>query len=98
MLTHTAMRDALKLLGLNECYHQVTLIQNPDDAKLWKQAFAAKYHGQGRPFNSDDWDALLGHCQAVCDIPAMHFAEELMDAYPDAKVILTHRDLDAWHK
>lgn len=36
--------------------------------------------------------------QAVCDIPAICFAEELIRAYPDAKVIITHRDLDSWHK
>ncbi len=40
---------------------------------------------------------LLGHCQAVCDVPAACFATELMEAYPDAKVILTNRDIDAWY-
>lgn len=92
------MRDALKLLGFNECYHQVTLIHNPDDATLWKQAMDAKHNSRDKPFQKEDWDALLGHCQAVCDIPAMHFAEELMETYPDAKVILTNRNIDAWHR
>jgi hypothetical protein len=34
--------------------------------------------------------------EAVCDVPAACFAEELMTAYPNAKVILTNRDIDAW--
>ena len=36
--------------------------------------------------------------QAVCDVPAACFPEELIAAYPEAKIILTNRDIDAWHK
>ena len=35
--------------------------------------------------------------KAVCDIPAIAFASDLIHAYPDAKIILTNRDVDAWH-
>jgi hypothetical protein len=41
---------------------------------------------------------LLGHAMAVTDAPASVFAAELIQAYPDAKVILNHRDIDAWHR
>ena len=36
--------------------------------------------------------------QAVSDWPACAFAKELIEAYPEAKVILTNRDVDSWHK
>lgn len=36
--------------------------------------------------------------QAVSDWPACAFAKELIEAYPEAKVILTVRDVDSWHK
>lgn len=37
--------------------------------------------------------------QAVSDWPCANFADELIEAYPDAKVILTVRDsVDQWHK
>lgn len=36
--------------------------------------------------------------QAVSDFPAAIFAEEFVRAYPDAKVILSTRDEDAWYK
>lgn len=36
--------------------------------------------------------------QAVIDIPAVIFPQELIAAYPQAKVILTTRDEDTWHK
>jgi Sulfotransferase domain len=36
--------------------------------------------------------------QAVLDVPAVLFAEELIAAYPDAKIILTNRNVDSWYK
>lgn len=36
--------------------------------------------------------------QAVTDIPAACFAEELITAYPEAKIILTTRSAESWHK
>jgi len=35
--------------------------------------------------------------KAVCDWPAICFAKELIEAYPEAKVILTTRNVDTWH-
>jgi len=35
--------------------------------------------------------------QAVCDFPSCAFAEELIATYPDAKVILTNRPVEAWY-
>lgn len=90
-----ALRDALKILGLNECYHQTTLIQNPQDGAIWLRALQTR--GTSNAFGRKEWDALLGHCQAVCDVPAVHFAKELMDVYPEAKVVLTSRDVEKWH-
>lgn len=31
-------------------------------------------------------------------MPAAYFAEELIKAYPDAKVILTERPYESWYK
>jgi len=63
---------------------------------MWHDALNAKYHGIGE-FGRKEWDQLLGDCQAVCDWPACAFAKELIEAYPNAKVILTTRDVDPWH-
>jgi len=41
----------------------------------------------------------MGHSLAVADAPASVFAAELIEAYPDAKIVLNYRkDIDAWHK
>lgn len=36
--------------------------------------------------------------KAVTDAPAICFAAELIAAYPEAKVILTNRDIDSWYE
>jgi hypothetical protein len=88
----------MKQLGYVDTYHMMnTSIENPPDALMWMDALCAKYDKQGKPFTRDDWDQLLGNSQAVCDWPAIAFAKELIEAYPEAKVVLTNRDVDSWH-
>ncbi|GAB7323398.1 hypothetical protein MBLNU13_g05857t1 [Cladosporium sp. NU13] len=90
---------ALRLLGINECYHGwQPLFENPRDNEMWMEALEAKYDGKGKPYGRAEFDKLLGHCQGVSDMPAILFAEELIAAYPEAKVILTHRNFDTWYK
>ncbi|KAI1634608.1 P-loop containing nucleoside triphosphate hydrolase protein [Biscogniauxia mediterranea] len=92
-----SMRAAMKQLGYVDTYHMMNCsIENPPDALLWMDALRAKYDGIGE-FTRKDWDKLLGNAQAVCDWPACAFAKELIEAYPEAKVVLTGRDVDSWH-
>ena len=92
-----ALRVALKELGYEDCYHMMSAsVENPPDCLMWQDALSAKYDGVGT-FGREQWDQLLGHCQAVCDWPAVAFAKELIQAYPEAKVILTTRDVDSWY-
>ncbi|KAJ5335918.1 uncharacterized protein N7506_003940 [Penicillium brevicompactum] len=72
-----------------------SIMQNPKDADMWTEAFRGKYHG-GRPYERKDWDQLLGHVEAITDFPGAVFVEELTQAYPDARVVLTLRDPDDW--
>lgn len=96
--SHAAVRTALRSLGYLETYHmRAASTETPRDNEFWMRAIKAKWDGEGT-FEKEDWDQLLGHCQAVCDLPAAAFAAELIAAYPDAKVILTNRDPDSWHR
>lgn len=62
------MRQAMKDLGYVDTYHMMsTSIENPPDALMWRDAFAAKYDGVGK-FGKEQWDQLLGHCQVRRDI------------------------------
>ncbi|KAE8144745.1 P-loop containing nucleoside triphosphate hydrolase protein [Aspergillus avenaceus] len=47
-------------------------------------------------YEREEFDRLLGPYDAVLDIPASLFWEDLYQAYPDAKVILTTRDPETW--
>lgn len=67
------------------------------DVELWIQALEAKYEGKGSHFGREQWDSILGHCKAITDIPGAFFATELVEAYPEAKVILTTRTPESWH-
>ena len=44
---------------------------------------------QEAPIELTDW-------QAITDIPCIMFAEELIEAYPEAKFLITTRDEDSW--
>ena len=65
---------------------------------LLRESIQAPVLGKGVPYGRAEFDKLLGHCQGVSDMPAILFAEELIAAYPEAKVILTHRNFDTWYK
>lgn len=92
----SSMRVALTHMGLSEIYHMTSIMQDPDDAQWWLRAGDAKWKNRGT-FTKEDWEQLLGHCQAVCDLPAAAFADELIASYPEAKVVILNRDVDKWY-
>ncbi|KAJ5114018.1 hypothetical protein N7456_002552 [Penicillium angulare] len=94
-----SLRTALEILGYNQTYHGYSAaFENPRDCDMWLQAMSAKFDKRGKRFGRAEFDQLLGHCQAVTDVPAVCFAQELIEAYPEAQVILTWRDVDVWYE
>ncbi|KAJ0419366.1 hypothetical protein BJY00DRAFT_314199 [Aspergillus carlsbadensis] len=93
----TALYAALNELGYT-CYHmaEAALDYRNDSLKHWQNAIIAKYYDLGEEYKGKDFDKMLWRYDAVTDIPSTLFAEELMDAYPDAQIILTTRDVDEW--
>lgn len=66
----------------------------------WSRLVEKKWYGveDGESnITAQDFDELLGHSVAVTDAAASVFAREMIEAYPEAKVILNTRDLDTWH-
>lgn len=94
----TAIQAALNILGY-DCYHSSVFFSNIRDCDMWNAAMDAKYQGRGPPFTRTDWDQLLGSYSAVsADPPAVAFAEDLVAAYPEAKVILVEREIESWYR
>ena len=56
--------------------------------RIWDAAW------RGEPV---DWDRLFAGYLATVDVPSCLFYRELMEKYPEAKVILTVRDPERWY-
>ncbi|KAJ6595784.1 hypothetical protein DFH09DRAFT_1135633 [Mycena vulgaris] len=96
----SSLKIALETLGYVRTNHgsSVGSQSSPAEIDMWIAAVKAKFHGVGTPYGREQWDELLGDCQGVTDVPHILFAEELIAAYPDAKVVLTTRSPDSWWK
>ena len=85
----TSLKAALERLGFGPCYHMTELFEHPEHLPAW---FAA---ARGEPV---DWEGPLKDYRSTLDWPGAPFYEDLMEAYPEAKVILTVRDPDRWYE
>jgi hypothetical protein len=83
-----SLKLALEQLGFGPCHHASEFFSKPHLLPLWEGAF------DGRP----DWDATFAGYRSTTDSPGCDFFEELAAFYPQAKVILTTRDAERWHK
>ena len=81
-----SLQTALNMLGVGPCHHMVEVFQHPDSVPLWVEA------GAGRP----DWDAIFAGYHSMVDYPGARYWRELAAFYPDAKVLHSVRDPDAW--
>jgi Sulfotransferase domain len=77
---------ALETLGLGPCYHMVTVLSDLDRVESWKQAL----QGESR------WPDIFSGFSASVDWPGAFFYRELIDVYPQAKVLLSVRDAHQW--
>jgi len=81
-----SLKLALEQLGLGPCHHMVEVFQHMESVPLWVAA------GAGKP----DWEAIFAGYQSMVDYPGARFWRELIDYYPQAKVIHSLRDPDRW--
>ena len=79
---------ALEQLGLGPCYHWVNLIADLDQVELWHRALDGELL----------WDEIFEGHSASVDWPGGYFYRELADAYPEAKIVLSVRDPEAWER
>jgi len=85
------MRFVLDKLGF-PCYHMEIAVRNFErgDLDQWIEFL------EGR--SKMDWKALFDGYEATMDAPACFFYRELMEEFPDAKVILTVREPEKWYE
>jgi hypothetical protein len=83
-----SLKTALEMLGFERCYHMVELLQNPHQVKYWEGLMHEE---------AIAWDELFAGYQATVDFPGYIQYAKIFRQYPEAKVILTVRDPEAWY-
>lgn len=83
-----SQKIALEMLGLGPCYHMVNVLADLPQVSPWMRALDGEA----------PWDELFDGFQSTVDWPGGFFYRELIDVYPDAKVVLSVRDPDAWER
>ena len=85
----TTQMFALEQLDFAPCYHMRDLLTDLETGlPLWEAVV------DGNP----DWDGIFGEARSTVDWPSAYFYRELMDHYPDAKVLLSVRGSEEWAK
>ncbi|WP_017556054.1 sulfotransferase family protein [Nocardiopsis baichengensis] len=84
-----SMKAALERLGFGPCHHMFEVMSRPEQSALWSLT-----PGEGEA----SWDRLYEGYESAVDWPTGYFWEEVSQAYPDAKILLTVRDARRWYK
>ena len=83
-----SLKVALETLGFSKCHH----MQEVPGSSAQIDAWLARARG-------DDvaWEDVFAGFRSCCDWPSCNYWRELIERYPDAKVVLTVRDPDRWY-
>ena len=84
-----SLKNALEHVGFRPCYHMTELFGKPGADEQWEAITRGKVV---------DWNTVFEGYQATVDWPACAVYKELMQAYPEAKVLLSVRDPDKWYE
>jgi hypothetical protein len=82
-----SLKLALEHLGFGPCHHMFEVRDNPDLLSDWEAAS----RGQ-----AVDWSKVFRRYRSQVDWPGARYWRELVKHFPNAKVILSVRDPDAW--
>jgi hypothetical protein len=82
-----SLKLALEHLGFWPCHHMFEVRDNPERLPVWEAA------ARGEPV---DWSEVFRGYRSQVDWPGARYWRELVKRFPQAKVILTVRDPDAW--
>lgn len=84
----SSLKAALEQLGFGPCYHMLEVMAHPEHSALWLAA------NRGERVV---WQEIFRGYSAAVDWPACVFWRELLQEYPEARVILTVRDAARWY-
>lgn len=82
-----SMREALTMLGLGPCHHMFEINKDEGQRSAWRALVRGEKAG---------WESLFAGFRSCVDWPSAFYWRELIEAYPDAKVLLTYRSAESW--
>ena len=82
----TSLKVALEILGYSPVFHSTELFANAEQIAIMEDAL------KGKP---TDWRAFFANYQ-VADWPVAFFYKDIINSFPEAKVMLTVRDPEQW--
>jgi len=86
-----SLKTALEELGFGPCYHmQGMMSSHRDHIPLW----SAVADGE---LSEEEFKAMLKDYNSGVDWPVCIFYKELMEMYPESKIILTVRSPESWY-
>ena len=80
---------ALEKLGFGPCYNLPEVTKNPNHIEIWNNAI------DGTPV---DWKYLFSSYKSAVEWPSVTFIHELVQYFPEAKIILTLREPESWYE
>ena len=84
-----SLKAALERLGFGPCFHMIDLIRDPTPLPYWQAAADGE---------KVDWTEALDGWESTIDWPGCTFWEEIAEIWPDAPVLLSVRDPEAWYR
>jgi hypothetical protein len=84
----SSLKRGLEMLGFGPCHHMEEVIKHPAEGPTWVRAARGE---------AIDWKTFMRPWGSSCDFPSALYYRELMEAFPDAKVILSTRDAGSWY-
>ena len=82
-----SLKRALEILGFGPCHHMEEVFPRPEQVDHWAAM------AEGRPV---DWDAAFAGFRSQVDWPGAHAWRQLAAHFPDAKIVLSVREPEAW--
>ncbi len=83
-----SQKVGLEMAGVGPCYHMVNVLGDLSQTAVWEAAY------EGRA----DWQEIFADFESTVDWPGSYYYKELIEAFPDAKVLLSVRDGEAWER
>lgn len=98
-----SLAKALTILGYKNVCHGINIVDHAPLSiiRLFDRAADACHPAlptyTGQKFGIEDWEELYADCEASTDVAGL-FSSQMMECYPDAKVILVIRPFEQWYE